>query len=219
MLFENLPGVMKCTFQTGERLLSAGDELDGIYYLAKGSVYRVMTRASGTETIVSEKIGGKGVSSLVGIFIIYTEDQPYTVANDFIAQSECICYRIPIDTCREYIRQHLAMLEQLLYEFGREYRFMADRFWSSKEKSAPASLCVFLLKYSKHYGDKRILPKKYTNIEISKFISVHRVTVANILRALRNNGCIERSECGLLLKNVDLIKDYAEHRKILEYKG
>lgn len=90
MPFRNLPGATLCTFKKGEHLISAGDEVQAIFYLSSGVVYRIMTRASGNETIVSRKVGGQGVSSLIGIYILYSEEIPYIAANDFVAYSDCV---------------------------------------------------------------------------------------------------------------------------------
>lgn len=217
MPFRNLPGATLCTFKKGEHLISAGDEVQAIFYLSSGVVYRIMTRASGNETIVSRKVGGQGVSSLIGIYILYSEEIPYIAANDFVAYSDCVCYRIPVDVCLNYFREHPLMMENLLKDFGREYQFMANKFWGRKEKTAAAQLCGFILRYSREVKGERILSKKYTNVEIAKFISVHKVTVANILRVLKEQECVERTKNGLVLKNVPLIKEYAEQKKKLEY--
>lgn len=217
MPFRELPGATLCTFQKGERLISAGDDVQAVYYLTSGVVDCIMTRATGNETIFSRKEGGQGVSSFIGIFALYSEERPYITANDFVARTDCVCYRIPWDTCLTYFREHPLMMESLLKDVWREYLFMADKFFVKKEKTAAAQLCGFILHYSRDVNGERILAKNYTNVEIAKFISVHQVTVANILRALKEQACVERSKNGLLLKNVPLIQDYAEQKKILDY--
>ena len=47
---------------------------------------------------------------------------------------------------------------------------------------------------------------------------MHKVTVARVLRALKEQGCVERTNQGLLLKNVPLLTAYVQGDKVLEYK-
>ena len=86
------------------------------------------------------------------------------------------------------------------------------------ESSVSVQLCKFLLEYSRDSEAGRVLSKKYSNIEISKFLSMHKVTVARVLRALKEQGCVERTNQGLLLKNVPLLTAFAQGDKVLEYK-
>lgn len=57
-----------------------------------------------------------------------------------------------------------------------------------------------------------------TNIEIAKFLTVHKVTVSRILRALKEQGCVERTERGLLLRDISALEAYAYDNKELDYK-
>ncbi len=40
MPFRELPGAVQCKFRKGERIMRAGEPIDFIYYLTKGTVYR-----------------------------------------------------------------------------------------------------------------------------------------------------------------------------------
>ena len=42
--------------------------------------------------------------------------------------------------------------------------------------------------------------------------------MAKIIRRLKENGCVERTEQGLLLKNISLLRAYADVQKTLEYR-
>lgn len=216
MPFRELPGAERCYFQPDERLIHAGDPLDVVYYLVSGVVYRIIVTENGDECILNRKNGGEGVASLIGILAAYTE-KPYHSINDFVAHTECICYRIPADVCIDYLRQRPELLEGLLHESVCDYASLSKKFWARKEKNAPAELCAFLLENSREVEGRRLLSKQYTNIEIAKFLSVHRVTVTNMLRTLKEEGCVERTPQGLVLTNLSALESYRDRQKTLNY--
>lgn len=92
MDFLTLPGVSECHFRKGDVLIYAGQEVDCVYYLKKGVIYREIITASGNESILSTKAGDRLVESLVGVLIFY---RPGPSTSNFIAHTNCICYRIP----------------------------------------------------------------------------------------------------------------------------
>ena len=59
---------------------------------------------------------------------------------------------------------------------------------------------------------------KITNVEMAKFLSVHKVTVARILRALKEEQMIMRTADGLLLLEPEKLRQYAENQIELKYK-
>ena len=222
MPFRHLAGAERCYFQPEEHLISAGDSLKYIYYLTSGVVYRIGVTENGEECILGRKIGGEGVSSLVGILEAFSKPpQPPAsgpiVHHDFIAHTDCVCYKIPVDVCLAYLHEQPDMLENLLRELSIAYGHICRKYWARKEKNVPAELCAFLLENSRESGGVRLLSRQYTNVEIAKFLSVHRVTVTNMLRALKDQGCIERTPRGLVLTDVPQLTDYRNGKKILSY--
>lgn len=216
MPFRHLEGAERCYFQPEEHLISAGDSLEYIYYLTSGVVYRIGVTENGEECILGRKIGGEGASSLVGIMETFSK-QPTESLHDFIAHTDCVCYKIPIDVCLAYLHEQPDMLEALLRELSSDYGRLYRKYWARKEKNVAAELCAFLLENSRESGGVRLLSRQYTNVEIAKFLSVHRVTVTNMLRALKTQGCIERTPRGLVLIDVPQLTDYRNGKKMLSY--
>lgn len=216
MPFRDLPGAERCYFHEGESLISIDEQLQHVYYLVSGVVYRVVITENGDETILSRKTGGEGVSSLIGILVAYSEPGFHPI-HEFVAHTDCVCYRIPITVCTEYLHDHPELLEAVLRECVREYVYLSKKYWVKKDKNAPAELCGFLLDNSYVIDGERVLSRQYTNIEIAKFISVHRVTVTNMLRALKDEGCVERVSRGLRLIDVPRLQEYRDRKRTLNY--
>lgn len=219
MALKDYPDVERVFFQPGEVIIKAGEPIECVYQLVQGTVYRVVVSQAGNENIMSRKTeGGSTGASLLGVLSLFAERAKYGSGNEFVAQTACVCYRVPKERCLAYLREHVDVMEEVLRMAMGEYRQLADKFYARCEKSVPAQLCEFLLDVSIDTPQGRLLPKKHTNIEIAKFLSVHRVTVSNMLRALKEQDCVARTSEGLLLKNPALLRAYANHEKVLEYK-
>lgn len=218
MPFRDLPGVTKCRFEPGDCLIAAGERVDYIYYLQKGVVYRELLTDKGHESILSRKVGDSAVSSLIGILPWYRRSDVGVSTNDFVAKTNCVCYRIPKDVCIAYLQQHHELLEEVIRIVLEDYMRLMDLFQAKRAGDVSSRLCRFLLLSSSETKQGKILPKKYTNVEIAKFLSVHKVTVARILRALKDENCVTRVEGGLLLCNETELEAYASQQKLLEYK-
>lgn len=217
--FRNLPGAELCYFQPGEYLIESGAPLRYIYYLQSGLVYREVVTASGNENFLSRRLDDDDADSIVGLLAMYTTTDDGLMHSGFVAQTECVCWRIPVEECKRYMRAHPELLERALVLAMQEFAQLNSRFMARREKNAAALLCNVLINYSRKAEDGRIiLSKKFTNVEISKFVSVHKVTVANMLRALKAQDCVERTPEGLWLKNIPLLKEYATGQRSLDYK-
>ena len=218
MPFRELPGAVQCRFRKGERIIKMGEPTEYIYYLVKGTVYRELVTDKGYESIFSRKRTEDIADSLIGVLALYNKRKGTVSRYDFIAHTDCVCYRVPKDVCMEYLRNHPVLLEQVLQHAMNEYTQIMDLFLSRRDGSAAARLCVLLLERAKETEDGLMISRKCTNVEISKLLSIHKVTVSRMLRALKEEGTVERSTAGLRILRPERLKQYAENEAILEYE-
>lgn len=71
MPFRDLPGVTQCRFKRGDILIAVGEQMEYVYYLQSGIVYREFVTDSGYESILSRKTSNSIVDSLVGVLVLY----------------------------------------------------------------------------------------------------------------------------------------------------
>lgn len=218
MPFRDLPGVIQCRFKRGDYLIRAGESVEYVYYLLRGTVYRESVTDAGHETILNRKSSGNIMQSLIGVLTLYRRKHAAIAKDDYIAYTNCVCYRIPKDVCMEYLRQHPELLEELCRMALDGGARMEELFHCRQEGSTASRLCNLLLERSQETEEGLIVPKKCTNVEIAKFLSVHKVTVAVILRALKEQEAVVRTPQGLLLKNTQLLQQYANQELQLNYK-
>lgn len=217
MVLRDYPGVERVFFKAGEVLIKAGEPVEYVYQLVHGLVYRVVVSEAGNETIMSRKTEHTIGGALIGVLLLFSKQAGEVSTNEFVAQTDCVCYRVPKAVCLQYLRSHVDVMEEVLRMAMDEYRQLADKYYARCEKSVPAQLCGFLLNYSVETAQGRVLLKKHTNVEIAKSLSIHRVTVSNMLRALKDQGCVERTPEGLALTNISLLKAFAANEQTLNY--
>lgn len=218
MPFRNLPGVTTCRFKRGEYLIRAGEPIEYVYYLQKGTVYREVVSASGKGSILTSKAGGNIVRSLVGVLILYRQPDEGISHNDFVAHTNCLCYKIPKETCMRYFRQAPELMEELVRAAMEAYVELETLFYTKEEGQVAGRLCHLLLERAHETEDGLVVSRKVTNVEMAKFLAVHKVTVARILRVLKEQDCVFRTAQGLLLTNPEKLQRYASNELELKYR-
>lgn len=71
-------------------------------------------------------------------------------------------------------------------------------------ESAPIRICSMLLEFCEKEGERSFLPTCFTQGEISAFLSLHKITVAKVLKSLAEAGYIMRM--GRRLEVVDRVR-------------
>ena len=150
--------------------------------------------------------------------VVYNRNRDNISTSDFYAYTNCVTYRIPVDACKEYLHEHPELLEEVVYCAMDEYTRILELFQSRREGSGTSRLCELLLERAKQTENGLLLPPNCTNVEISKLLSIHKVTVSRMLRALKEEGVIERTSSGIIILKAEQLKLYAENKAVLEYK-
>ena len=216
MPFRHLPGAKLCHFQKGDILLASGDALEYLYYLVEGAVNRTITTENGNETIVTIKTTETPVDALVGVVLLYRENE---VSNStFVAQTDCTCYQIPKESYREVANQSPELLLATIRLLTKETSRLTELYTSKREGDAASRLCALLLKQGRKHEEKLIVPPYWSNLEIAKYLGIHSVTVSRILKILKRDGCLRRESSGLILLDPVKITAYAQHREHLNYR-
>lgn len=217
MPFRDLPGAEPCFFKKGERLIKNGEKLSHVFYLKKGLVHREIVTSNGVESILSCKEDGRLTSSIVGLLILYRAKQPGISRNDFVAMTDCYCVRIPVKSCKEFFYQHPALLEEALATAIGECEYLMKLYLHKSESPASAMFCQFILSRLIEIEEKWYLPKEYNNIELSKLLNLHKVTVSRMICVLKNEQIIERTSKGILIIDKAAIEAYANNERQMEY--
>ncbi len=124
MPFRDLSGVTRCQFKRGEYLIRAGEKITHVYYLISGTVYRELLSPSGRIRIMNSKAKGNLAESIVGIILLFEENDEQICMYDFIAHEDCQCYKIPAGCCLQYMRQDAERMEEVVRVSTKEYAML-----------------------------------------------------------------------------------------------
>ena len=217
MPFRHLDGIEVCRFRAGEVLMRRGEPMPYVYYLKKGAVKREILTQEGSTLIVTIKESGAITGSIVGLLEIFDKRFNGYCSDDFIAEKECLCYRIPVSVCKTYLRNHPALLEEALVMCIAQFDLLEAAYSKKKDMSAVDLVCEFLLSHDESGTEGILVPKKYTNVEIGKYLGIHSVTVSRIINCLRHDGCVVRTSKGLKILDEAGICAYLNGEKKMKY--
>lgn len=217
MPFHDLAGVSTCRFKAREYILRRGEAMPYVYYLKRGEVNREVLTPYGSVTINTTKEGGHITGSIIGLLTIFDRNFDGICSDDFIAATDCICYRIPVDVCKQYMRAHPALMEEAFVRAIDIYNELEATLASLQDQPAPERVCDFLLRHSSASADGPRLAKTFSNVEIGKHLAVHTVTVSRIISALRREGIVTRTPEGLLVTDPEGLAAYARGQRRMKY--
>lgn len=217
MPFRDLPGVTTCRFRAREYILRRGEAMPYVYYLKRGEVNREVLTPYGSVMISNTKEGGKITGSIIGLLTIFDRNFDGIYSDDFVAATDCICYRIPVDVCKRYMRAHPALMEEAFVRAIDIYNELEAILASLQDLPAPQRVCDFLLRHSVATPDGPLLPKAFSNVEIGKHLAIHTVTVSRIISALRREGIVARTPEGLRICDPEALSDHLAGRRRMKY--
>lgn len=202
-------------FRKGEYLFHQGDIADCIYILQEGSVERIAFNESGDEIIFGTKASESGISAIVGLNNLWIPN--HIAFSSFLAVSDVICTHLSADIAREVILQRPDIINAILYLQMGNYMRLRSLFKSHRENKIPNHLAELLAENIVPTKDGLYVPKDLTNVEISRQLGIHQVTVAKIMMFLQKESVLERTSRGIRIMDEDKLKRYANNHK-MRYK-
>lgn len=203
-----------CYFKKGDIIIKQDEKVEFVYYLVDGLIYRTVLSEKGDETIYDTKSGDNYLKSLLGILYLFDNGISYT---NFIAKTNCICYQIPKATILEFILDKPQILRELIDIAMNFYNSTIVLLQNKQQRKAVNRLCQFLLEQANVVNGKLAVRKACTNVEISKFLGIHPVTAARIIKCLIDEKVIIRCRNGLTILDENKLREYAQETRTLTY--
>ncbi len=222
MPLRHLPNAELCYFKKGEYLIRQGEEIEFLYYLIDGTIHRMRINADGKETIVAiKKVKDESqyLRSLIGVMILHDRHQQYGIPNcSFIARTDCICYRIPIDSYRIFEEEHKEeVLRQLLSYAMDTYQELFEMRSSIFHKNASALLCTHILGHITTLDKQSVFEKRVSKAELSKLLGIHPVNLSKIFSALIKQDILEEHSTYYTILDDETLESIASGKIELSY--
>lgn len=218
MELEKLPGAMLRHYDKGTVLIHQGEPITHLYYLVKGTVYREVITLDGYENIPSVKTAAsKGLSSLVGILSLFTGNDNLISNSTFVTKTACTCYKIPQNSVMDYLKQNPDILMDVVRFAMKEHANLFQLLVMRNEGQVANRLCKILEERSSHEPGDSMVKGHNTNVELAKFLGVHKVTIARIIRQLKEEGTIRKKGHQIYILKPEILHEYAECHRQLKY--
>ena len=208
-----VPGMVFCPIKKGEKILEQGEAVASIYYLTKGTCYRVGLNDKGDEIIFGVKQTDTLARSLVGVMSVYGGGAS---ANSFVAQTDCEGYYIPKEAFLAYAKSNPELLDELLHMAAKEHYELYLNFQFRQEGRIANRLCQMLLEQASCTADGQwLIDRPVTNVRLGQFLGIHAVTVAKIMKQLKAENIIRRTAQGTLITDRSGLEAYAQGKKMV----
>lgn len=212
--FTKILGATEVYLKKGDTISLQDTPVENVHYLKKGIVQSTSVSETGEIIISEERTENQGIDSAINIVCLFNGG---TCTANFVAKTECICYRIPKEAVIEAVRKDSDTLFQLVENAARKYNRTLSMLLNGQTKDAVCRLCEFLLAKVECKEDILCVPKRYTNAEISRFLGVHQVTASRIIKALKDEKVLCREKGCLIILDERKLRQYAEGKMKLIY--
>lgn len=210
MDFSKIPEATYGRFKKGHYLVKQGEVPEYVYAIVSGRLKRVMINDKGDEMIMERF--GRG--DLVCIVMVCANAPS---ASNIIVEKEVYCYKIPKDIFLNEMNTNIELMRKVLDKVINMHLQLRGLYRYRQEGHTPNYLCSFLLKNAQEKNGRLILDKTFTNAEIGRLLGIHRVTAARIINKLKHEQVISRTPEGLVLLDIEELKQYAQNKKFLSY--
>ncbi len=206
----------KLIFKKGDYIIRQGQPFTNIYYLSSGTCIRNSVTSKGDVIVYDTRIANGKAGCLLGALALYTPQVNHST--NFVAKTECICYRISRENFIRFLNVHVDVLHELMYIAMDRYDSL-DKNFQSKQKGCIANrVCSFIMENLVQKNNNELwLNTSITNSDISRYLGAHRVTIIKIMKKLEEDGLIRRSAQGVQIINEKRMQAYARDEGILNY--
>lgn len=209
----------KITVERGDMIYNAlCDEHEKSAYLLVSGIVAMTNNTRNGEERIYLYLSGKRLIGFApflihhlgtGIFV----NKPRRIGRPEIsltAKTRCVLYQLQEKVCRELLETDLAFNRLMIQALTVNYLDLLEHFQQALEESAGIRFCRMLLESYIETGERCIIPREITFAEMSKYLGTHPVTVSRIFAALKKDGCIDKED------GIVVIKDKAKLIRIIE---
>jgi CRP/FNR family transcriptional regulator len=191
-----------------QMLFRAGDIPDCCYYIKRGRVMAFEFTSSGEERIYNINEQGS---------IIF---EPCVILNraltlNFKTMTASTLFRIPRETLLDAVLSDPSVAADLLYSLSEKFLEVNEQIRESAVHSVHWKVCNLLLTYAYKYGvdydGKVLINEKISQQLLANLLRVNRVTVARVIRELRDSGLVEQINGYYCIRSIDNLRNHMQY--------
>lgn len=190
------------TFAPKEKIFTMGEAIQYNYYLIDGICAKVNPTIDGEDIILQYYQSGK----MLGMHLRQFGSE---TALDFVAKTNCICYKIPWQEVEHKIKKDNALCYSLMEEMVNECEFWSTSYIAYTLGGGISVLALALKMLAiKQSNNTYLLHPMFTNVELSKFCGIHTVSVSRLINKLAHENILERKKEGIVIYDIDGLSAY-----------
>lgn len=192
------------TFLSGAYIFRTDEAANYNYYLISGICAQIYPTIHGESCILNYYQTGK----MLGINLHrFGNASPL----EFVAKTNCLCYKIPWETVDAYVKNDNHLCYSLLQETLDEYEHLSNFHIARALGGGISMLCMTLKQFAVLQPDHTWrLDPIFTNIELSNYCGIHAVSVSRLLSKLTRENILARTSEGIVIYNMDQLSHYIE---------
>ena len=198
----------KVVMPAGQVIFKSGDPLSPFgYYLHQGVAALVDTLENGTERVLRYHKPG----SFLGHFMIYRQAREL---QDTVTKTECVLYKIANEDFIAYIYAYPQVLIDQIIEVGNLNRHLYRRYASISQNRTANLICAIVQENAYLENGVMRVHSYLTYAEIARFLGIHPVTVAKVMKKLQNEGVIKRKGRHTEVCDMEALEAYCDGKEL-----
>jgi len=214
-LFSDLPGsdlealARQCRWRRyvpDQQIIGDQDKTTDVFFIASGRVRATVYSPSGKEVSFRDLGTGASIGELSAV------DGAPRSAN-VIALTETVLASMPADVFKNILRDHPEVSDRMMAYLVSLVRKLSDRIVEFSVLAVKNRIHAELLRLAREHGNDgntATLSPAPTHADIASRVATHREAVTRELKALADNGLIERQRGALVIPNVSRLARLVE---------
>lgn len=206
----------KKIYGNGETIISQGEEIKNVFFLAKGDCSRKIYTDSGEEIVYDRRTANNSSNDFVAAIYSYIIEKKTSFT--YYTDNGCEVNIIPQKDFMDFLSDNPKLMHGLLFRICNRYNDLNQNFLSKRSNNTTALICAILRNSIIEKNGQPFVEKKLTISEIARRVGSHRVTVSKIFSRLVQEGIIEKSSQGILVLDANTLEEYASAIENVDFK-
>lgn len=196
-------------------IIQAGETPDSCYLIKKGRVVAFEYTPAGDERIYN--INDEGTLLFESGVVV---SRPLTLS--FKVNVPSVLIRIPMDTLKNAMRTDSVVAEELMRSISEKFIRVTEQMRHSSIHSIRWQVANLLITFAAKFGvssdGKILISEKISQQRMANLLRVNRVTVARVIRELRDLKLIEQVNGFCCITDMERLQQYISYLDSTEFK-
>lgn len=203
---EILPYGIKKTYSKDSYIISQGNIVDSVYYLATGKVKIITITINGKEKTYWHTLAGNIIGDTP-----YFHQLPSNAS--IIATENCVVYAFKKSLFERLLAEYPSLHKYITTTMANKIRVLINQIQTMSFCKPLVQVCKFLYFFALDFGKQTekglLIQQEITQAEIASINSLHRITVTKAMNQLKTANILDYKNKLLTIKDMDKLYELA----------